>query len=201
MAREIGVSNITFFPLLTDNSGSQPTYGEAIKIPWAVNFETEDEYSEGSYYADNITENSIKKLAKVNVTMEVSSDTPPALDAKLTGKYHDKARSVSSTRQKAPRGAIAYEILMDDDTVRRRVIYNVTLTRNSQSNSTVEDSMDGKTYTYEGVGIPLQSNSDVDLVMDQKEVEEYVADTVTNEDYSEVQAEWEGFFNEVVLRK
>lgn len=201
MAREVGISNITFFPLLTDTPAGVPTYGEAIKIPWAVDLETENEYSEGSYYADNITENSLQKLAKVNVTMEVSSDTPPALDAKLTGKYHDKARSISSTRQKSPRGAIAYEILMDDDTVRRRVIYNVALTRNSQSNSTVEDSMDGKTYTYEGVGIPLQSNSDVDLVMDQKEVEKYVADTETNTDHAEVQAEWDGFFTDVVLRK
>lgn len=201
MAREIGVSNITFFPLLTDTAGGTPTFGEPLKVPWAVNFETEDEYSEGGYYGDNITENSIRKLSKVNVTMEVSSDTPPSLDAKLTGKYHDKARSVSSTRQTAPRGAIAYEILMDDDTVRRRVIYNVALTRNSQSNSTVEDSVDGKTYTYEGIGIPLQSNSDVDLIMDQKEVETYVADSVTNTDHAEVKAEWEGFFTNVVLRK
>lgn len=201
MAREVGISNITFFPLLTDTPAGVPTYGEAIKIPWAVDLETENEYSEGSYYADNITENSLQKLAKVNVTMEVSSDTPPALDAKLTGKYHNKARSISSTRQKSPRGAIAYEILMDDDTVRRRVIYNVALTRNSQSNSTVEDSMDGKTYTYEGVGIPLQSNSDVDLVMDQKEIEAYVKDTEKNTDYAEVQTEWDEFFENVVLRK
>lgn len=201
MAREVGISNITFFPLLTDTPAGVPTYGEAIKIPWAVDLETENEYSEGSYYADNITENSLQKLAKVNVTMEVSSDTPPALDAKLTGKYHNKARSISSTRQKSPRGAIAYEILMDDDTVRRRVIYNVALTRNSQSNSTVEDSMDGKTYTYDGVGIPLQSNSDVDLVMDQKEIEAYVKDTEKNTDYAEVQTEWDEFFENVVLRK
>ena len=61
--------------------------------------------------------------------------------------------------------------------------------------------MDGKTYTYEGVGIPLQANSDVDLVMDQKEVEAYIADTETNTDHAEVQAEWDGFFEEVVLRK
>ena len=201
MAREVGISNITFFPLLTDTPAGVPTYGEAIKIPWAVDLETENEYSEGSYCADNITENSLQKLAKVNVTMEVSSDTPPALDAKLTGKYHNKARSISSTRQKSPRGAIAYEILMDDDTVRRRVIYNVALTRNSQSNSTVEDSMDGKTYTYEGVGIPLQSNSDVDLVMDQKEIEAYVKDKEKNTDYAEVQTEWDEFFEKVVLRK
>lgn len=61
--------------------------------------------------------------------------------------------------------------------------------------------MDGKTYTYEGVGIPLQANSDVDLVMDQKEVEAYIADTETNTDHAEVQAEWDRFFEKVVLRK
>ena len=123
MAREVGISRITLFPLTKDVEGQDPTWGAGYRVPWAVNFESSNEYSEGEYYADNIIENSIKQIAKVNVTMEVSSDTPPALDAKITGKGYKNGKSFVATGQVAPYHAIAYEIAMDNGNLRRRIIY------------------------------------------------------------------------------
>ncbi len=199
MAREVGVSNLTLFPLMTDVAGQDVAYGEPFKLPWAVNIETEDEYAEGEYYADNIVERSSKQLTKSNVTIEVSSNTPPALDAKLTGKTHAKARTVANTSQTFPRFAVAYEIQLDDGTIRKRVMYNVSLARTSHSNATMADSMEGMTYTYEGVATPLVSTKDIHLIMDEKEVNEYVADSSTNTDHAEVQADWDDFFTSVAM--
>ena len=170
MAREVGISKIKLFPLTTDEVGMNVVYGQGFNVPWAVNFETSSEYAEGEYYADNIIEHSKKLIAKMGITMEVSSNTPPELDAKITGKLYDKAQSVTVTGQTAPYYAIAYEILMDDGNIRRRVIYKVSLARNGQTNSTQEDSLTGQTYTYEGTAIPLTANGFLELTMDEKEV-------------------------------
>lgn len=170
MAREVGISKIKLFPLVTDEVGMAVAYGRGFNVPWAVNFETSSEYAEGEYYADNIIEHSKRLIAKMGITMEVSSNTPPELDAKITGKLYDKAQSVTVTGQTAPYYAIAYEILMDDGNIRRRIIYKVSLARNGQTNATQEDSLTGQTYTYEGTAIPLTANGHLELTMDEKEV-------------------------------
>lgn len=170
MAREVGISKIKLFPLVTDEVGMNVVYGRGFNVPWAVNFETSSEYAEGEYYADNIIEHSKRLIAKMGITMEVSSNTPPELDAKITGKLYNKAQSVTVTGQTAPYYAIAYEILMDDGNIRRRIIYKVSLARNGQTNSTQEDSLTGQTYTYEGTAIPLTANGFLELTMDEKEV-------------------------------
>lgn len=181
MAREVGISNIMLYPLTTDKAGTDPDYGQGFRVPWAVNFETESEYSEGEYYADNIIESSRKIIAKLGITMEVSSDTPPELDAKITGKTYDKGKSVVITGQTTQYHAIAYEILMDDGNIRRRIIYKVALARNSQTNATQEDSIEGQTYTYEGTAIPLVSNGHLELTMDKREVDTLNDPDVTNQ--------------------
>lgn len=177
MAREIGISKIKLYPLTTDEAGQPIVYGQGFELPWAVNFETETEFSEGEYYADNIIENSIKKVSKLAVTIEVSSNTPPELDAKITGKLYKNARVATSSSSLPPQHAIAYEILMDDGNIRRRVIYKVALSRTGQTNATQEDSIEGQTYTYEGVATPLlgdKGENAFDMMMDKKEVDNYV---------------------------
>ncbi len=195
MAREIGISKITLFPLTTDTEGeAKPVYGNAYRVPWAVNFETENEYAEGEYYADNIIETSKKQLAKISVTMEVSSDTPPSLDAKITGKTVIKGGSSVSTGQVSPYHAIAYEIKMDDGSFRRKIIYKVAMYRNGQTNATQEDGIEGQTYTYEGTGIPLVSTNDVELTLDSKEIE-----ALEEEAKTEAKTAWDNFFTAPVL--
>lgn len=195
MAREIGISDLTFFPLTTDEAGQDPVYGAAFAVPWAVNFTTDAEYSEAEYYADNIIENSMKQLSKYSVTMEVSSNTPPALDAKITGKTVVAGGSVTGSDTLAPKHAIAYEIKMDDGSTRRKVIYKVTLDRTSTENSTQEESIEGKTYSYEGTATPLVGIKQIELILDSKEI-----DAIQNQqDKAKAQAAWDAFFTDVAL--
>ena len=194
MAREVGISNITLFPLTADDAGSSPTYGTGFKVAWAVNFETESEYAEGQYHGDNIVETFRRMISKMGITMEVSSNTPPALDAKITGKGYKNGKSFVEVGQTSPYYAIAYEILMDDGNIRRRVIYKVALTRNSQTNSTQEDSLEGQTYTYEGTAIPLTSTGHLEMIMDKKEIA-----ALSDPDKTLAQNHFDKFFNQPIL--
>lgn len=172
MAREVGISNITLFPLQKDDARNL-TYDDAAKfaLPWAVSFETAEEYAESEYYADNIVERSAKLLSKIGLSLEVSSDTPPALDAKITGKAHKYGMSINLTGTTQPTFAIAYSIMMDDGNERRRVIYKCNLARSGQTNETVSDSVTAQTFTYEGSASALVYNNRFDAIMDKKEID------------------------------
>lgn len=177
MAREVGISKLKLYPLTRDEVGQQIQYGQGFDLPWAVNFETTTEFAEGEYYADNKIERSVKKVSKMAVSIEVSSNTPPELDAKITGKLYKNGRIATGTDTLPKEHAIAYEILMDDGNIRRRVIYKVALSRTGQTNATQEDSIEGQTYTYEGVATPLlgeNGDNAFDMMMDKKEVDNYV---------------------------
>ncbi|MGL4617101.1 MAG: major tail protein [Mycoplasmoidaceae bacterium] len=191
MAREIGISKIHFFPLATD-TGAAPTYNTPIPIKWAVSLETENQYSEGQYFADNIIEKAIKQISSVEVTLEVSSDLPPATEAKLTGAGYENGRKFTRVGQGTPAGALAYEISLDDGTKRKRVIYNVSLIKNKSKNATQEDKIEGETFEFEGIGIPLVSTGDVELTMDEKEIKAMASNT-------EVLKQFNEFFTKVVL--
>lgn len=172
MAREVGISNITLFPLTQDDN-LNITYnnGDKFSLPWAVSLETAEEYAESEYYADNIVERSAKLLSKIGLTLEVSSDTPPALDAKITGKTHKDGMTFNITGATQPTFAIAYSIMMDDGNERRRVLYKCNLARTGQTNETVSDSVTAQTYTYEGAAAALINNNRFDLIMDKAEIE------------------------------
>ena len=191
MAREIGISKIHFFPLKSD-TGLAPTYNQAIPIKWAVSLETENQYSEGEYFADNVIEKAVKQISSVEVTLEVSSNLPPATEAKITGQGYENGRKFVRVGQNAPSGALAYEISLDDGTCRKRVLYNVALTKNKSKNATQEDKIEGETFEFEGVAIPLVSTGDVELLMDEKEIKAMASNTETLKAFNE-------FFTTVVL--
>lgn len=172
MAREVGISNITIFPLQQDNNlGLVYNNAGKFELPWAVSFETAEEYAESEYYADNIVERSAKLLSKIGLTLEVSSDTPPELDSKITGKKYHEGMEFNTTGTTQPTFAIAYSIMMDDGNERRRVIYKCNLARTGQTNETVADSVTAQTYTYEGAASATINNGRFDMVMDKKEVD------------------------------
>lgn len=191
MARELGPRKITFFPLTSD-SGAEPVYGEPISLPWAVNFGTKNNYKEGEYKADMKVEKSTQVLESVDVEIEVSSDLPPKVEASICGNVYKDCKKITKSTTRPIEGAIAYEIVMDeDDYVRRRVIHKVTLSKEEQSNDVDSD---GETFKFTGKGIALVSNDDIELTMDQKEVEESGVDP-------KIKAEWDAFFTKVVTSK
>ena len=108
MARELGIRNVTIFPMTADSP--DVTYDSAVPLKWAVSLETKNNYSEKEYKADMQIEKSSKRLDSVEVTLELSSNTPPSVDAKITGATYNKCKRVTTVGFTPLAIALAYEI-------------------------------------------------------------------------------------------
>lgn len=188
MARELGVRKLHAFPM--ESSGS---YGEAIQMKNCVTFNTTNNYKEREYYSDCTTENSSATLESVDVEIEMSSSMGYALLAKITAMEYEKGKASTVVGAKIPQFALAYEILMDDGSTRRRVLYNCNLKKDEQSN---ESESEGETWTLSGKALPVEINGKmyVDTLMSQTEIE-----ALDDPDKSKYKTEFDKFFEKVVL--
>lgn len=189
MARELGAKNLTAFNL----TGSG-TYGTAIPLKNCVSINTTNNYKEIEYYSDCTTEYSSANLQNVDVEIEMSSDMGLKLLAELTGQEYSNGKMATLIGGTVPQIALAYEILMDDNTTRRRVLYSLNLRKEEQSNETESE---GEVWTFKGKALPVEINGKqyVDLWMSESEIE-----TITPPDEKEsAKAEYESFFESVVL--
>ena len=93
-----------------------------------------------------------------------------------------------------PQFALAYSIVLDDGTERRRVLYNCNLRKEEQSNETDSE---GETWTLSGKAIAVEIDGKlyVDTILDQKEIEAIVEP----ETKGKYKAEFDGFFTQVVM--
>ena len=202
MAREIGISNIKLVRLqdntdITDHTAVKYFHASAINVKYAVSLEVENENATGEYYGDNIIEHSVNQLSKMNVTLEVSSQISPEDDAKIRGLNTMKGKVSTGIEANPPYFALMYQVKMDDDTVRNKVIYKVKFTRNTHTNATQEDAVEGQTYVYEGVAVPLVYNKVLDMAMDETEVMDFVATGAAGTDVAE--DHFLNFFDRVIL--
>ena len=204
MAREIGISNIKLVRFqdnsdITDYTAVKYYHDSAINVKYAVSLEVENENATGEYYGDNIIEHSVNQLSKMNVTLEVSSQISPEDDARIRGLTPIKGKVGTGIDANPPYYALMYQVKMDDDTVRNKVIYKVKFTRNSHTNATQEDSVEGQTYTYEGVAVPLTYNKVLDMAMDEAEIMDYIGLPVPPLDADVAEDHLLNFFDRVIL--
>lgn len=185
MSRELGVRNLTAFKL---DKGS---YGEPIALKHCVALNTTNNYKEIEYYSDCTTEHSSATLQSIEISLEMSSAMGLDLVAQLTGQESANGKVATVVGAVVPQFALAYEILMDDNTSRRRVIYNCNLRKSEQANETESD---GGTFTFEGKGLPVEIDGKqyVDLMMSEAEIEAMV------EGKEQAKAEYAKFFTEVI---
>ncbi|EOU1465744.1 hypothetical protein VOI00_001869 [Clostridium perfringens] len=181
MARELGIRKVTFFPSTGDNK-----YGSPIPLEWAVNLETKNNYKEKEYKGDMKIERSTKVLESVDITLGVSSNLPPKVESQITGAEYSHCMKITKTSTIPVSGALAYEIVMDDSTVRRRCLKYCSLAKDEQKNDVDSE---GEVFTFSGKAIS-DSLDNVDILMDQKEVE------AASED-SEAKTAWDNFFTKV----
>ncbi|MDU1566414.1 MAG: hypothetical protein E6876_04270 [Clostridium sp.] len=189
MARELGVRNLTAFKLQ-----SAGTYGTAIPLKNCVSLNTTNNYKEIEYYADCTTEHSSANLQNVDVELEMSSAMGLKLLAELTGQEYSNGKMATLVGGTVPQIALAYEILMDDNTTRRRVLYSLNLRKEEQSNETESE---GEVWTFTGKSLPVEINGKqyVDLWMSESEIEAIESP----EEKASAKAEYESFFETVVL--
>ena len=186
MARETGVRKLTAFPL--ENNGR---YGTAIPLKNCVALNTTNNYKEIEYYSDCTTEHSSATLQSVEISLEISSAMALDLVAKLTGQESANGKVATVVGAVVPQFALAYEILMDDNTTRRRVIYNCNLRKEEKANETESE---GQIFTFVGKGLPveIEGKQYVDLMMSESEIEAMV------EGKEQAKAEYAKFFTEVI---
>lgn len=187
MARELGVRNLTAFKLQAGG-----TYGTAIALKNCVSLSTTNNYTEIEYYSDCTTEHSSATLQNVDVEIEMSSAMGLKLLAELTGMEYANGKMATVVGGVMPQMALAYEILMDDNTTRRRVLYSLNLRKEEQSNETESE---GETWTLVGKALPveIEGKQYVDLWMSESEIAAMI------EGKEAAQAEYAKFFTSVVL--
>ena len=189
MARELGVKNLTAFKLMDGG-----TYGEAIPMKNCVSLNTTNNFTDISYNSDCTVEYSTSRLDDVDVTIEMSSALGYKLLAELTGMDYVKGKASTVVGAVVPKFALAYSIVLDDGTERRRVLYDVNLKKDEQSNETDSE---GEVWTLSGKALPIEYKDKryVDCLIDQKEMEALEE----GEDKTALKAEWDTFFTKVVM--
>lgn len=188
MARELGVRNLTAFKL-----ESEGTYGTVIPLKNCVSFNAKNNYKDYENYSDCTTEDSSSILQNADVEIEMSSSMGYELLAKLTGAEYVKGKISTVVGGKIPRFALAYEILMNDASTRRRVLYNCNLKKDEQTNETESE---GEVWTLTGKALPVDIDGKqyVDTSMALSEIEE-----LEDPDKAKLLAEYNNFFTKVVM--
>lgn len=185
MARETCARKVTFFPY---KSGA---FGTPVALINCVGFNTKNNYKEREYSSDGVIESSTSRIESVDVELEMSTSMMPEIMSKITGQTYSDCKLVTRVGASIPVGAIAYEIGMDDESCRRRVLYSVSL-RNDEKNNTTDS--EGETIKFTGKAIPFYTSPsvlDVDLLMDSTEVEK--------SSDADVKADFDAFFTKVIL--
>ena len=124
----------------------------------------------------------------------MSSNMGLKLLAELTGLEYANGKMATVIGGVVPQFALAYEILMDDNTTRRRVLYNCNLRKEEQSNETESE---GEEWTFTGKSLPVEIKGKqyVDLWMSESEIEA-ITEPETKAKYK---AEYEKFFTTVIM--
>lgn len=189
MPRELGVRKLTAFKL-----ESEGAYGNAIPLRNCVSLKTTNSYKEIEYYSDCTTERSSAILQYVEVEMIMSSNMGLELVAQLTGLEYANGKMAGVVGSVVPQFALAYEVLMDDNTTRRRVLYNCNLRKEEHSNETESE---GEEWTFTGKALPIEVEDKqyVDLWMSESEINAIESP----DDKSKYQAEYAKFFTSVIM--
>jgi len=188
MARETGVKNLTAFK----RTGA--SYGQAIPMKNCVSLKTTNNYKDISYESDCTIEYASARLDYVNVEVVMSSGMGYKLLAELTGMEYKNGKTSTVVDAVFPQFALAYSIVLDDGTERRRVLYNCNLKKDEQSNDT---SSEGETWTLSGKALPVEIDGKlyVDTILDQTEIEAIA----TPDEKAKYKKEFSDFFTKIVM--
>ncbi|MGG7058454.1 hypothetical protein ACQPUZ_09170 [Clostridium tertium] len=189
MPRELGVRKLHAFKL-----ESEGTYGTAIPLKNCVSLKTTNNYKEIEYFSDCTTEYSSATLQSVDVEIVMSSAMGLKLLADLTGQEYENGKMATLVGGEVPQIALAYEILLDDNTTRRRVLYSLNLRKEEQSN---ESESEGEEWTFTGKALPVEIKDKqyVDLWMSESEIENIQQE----ETKTKYKAEYNKFFTNVIM--
>ena len=118
MANFISIRNLHLYPLVQDNAEGLK-YGEAIKIPGLVKVAINPSTAEGTYYADGVAYESVKKLGEITMTVQTAA-LDLATTAQLCGHDYDEETGVlrCNANDVSPYFGMKYERVKSDNSSR-----------------------------------------------------------------------------------
>lgn len=181
---KFGLSNVHIWPV-DDESAETTTYGEVFALPGAVNLSLDTEGESGNFHADDIVYFSQFANNGYSGDLEIALVTDE-FRTKILGYEEDKNGAIIENVNADPKNfALAFEFKGDKNKT-RRLYYNVSASRPSDTHATVEDTIEPETETISITCIPRMDTGDVTVKIEEGKVG---YDTFYDEVYEKVAKE------------
>lgn len=160
-----GLSNVHIAKMTFAEDGTI-SYGKPFAIPGAVNLSLDAEGEETPFYADNVKYYNSYANNGYSGDLEIA-DIPEQFRIDILGEKKDKNGALieSSDVEIAP-FALMYQV-EGDQSGRRCVYYNTTVSRPSSEASTVEESKEPKTNTLSITTSPRTTDEKVRAILER----------------------------------
>lgn len=182
---KFGLSNVHIAKMIFGEDGTI-TYDKPFPIPGAVNLSLDAEGEETPFYADNIKFYNSYANNGYSGDLEIA-DIPEKFRVDILGEKKDKNGALieSSDVEIAP-FALMYQI-EGDQSGRRCVYYNTTVSRPSSEASTVEESKEPKTDTLSITTGPRTTDKKVRAILERSTENATVYDKFYESVYEEAE--------------
>lgn len=162
---KFGLSNVHIFPI-KDTGADTIEYGEAIVFKGAVNLSLDTEGDNNDFYADDIPYYNIFANNGYSGELEMALVTDE-FRTKILGFEEDKNGAIiENVNAKPSNFALAFEFKGDKNKV-RRLYYNVSASRPSDSHGTVTESVEPETETINIKALPRPDNGDINVKLEE----------------------------------
>lgn len=162
MKLQEGVRNLHIAPMTI--TAGKTTYETPVPVEDLEEISTTNNYAEGTSYSDNILKVAIKKPSFIEISITLSKILAE-IESIIMGKSYENGKKVTSVTDKQVSFAVLYQITNADGTYTNRVLYNCTLAKDEQTNTTTKDAIEFDTVTLGGTAIPTKEGW-LDLTMD-----------------------------------
>lgn len=158
--RVIGLKNIHLAPMT-----SEGVYQKPIKVEGAKSLKIKNNFTEATFYSDDVMDYASKILSSLEIELELAY-LMPEIEAKITGKTFsaDTGVMVSKSTDRSGRFALLFEMTTLEKPI-RRVIYDVTLSKDEDGSVTQEDKVDEQLIKLTGIAKSSKDNA-FDLTLD-----------------------------------
>lgn len=173
MSNFISIRNLHLYPLKEDTA-SALTYGDAIKIPGLVKVAVNPNMSEGTYWADGIAYETVKKLGEVSLTVQAAT-MDLETQALICGHEYDQEAGVMRCTADDVPGAFGmkYERVKADGTSRFIALNKVVFKLQSDEGQTASDSIEFQdTGDLEATATPTIHNGEWRAMYEKNETNE-----------------------------
>lgn len=173
----IGINNFHVAKMLTDVSGSTPTYEDPISIPWLRKVEIKPQNNSVQLYADNQSVATSNVMANYQLTIEMAG-VPLEYKALLLGHNYDNTTGIMTVNKEdaAPYFEIMFESTKQNGKKRFVKFTKVQFSEPDESNSTKEENITYSSPSMTATAI-YRTSDGVALKQADEEASGYVAST------------------------